>query len=83
MPSRCCLVCAPCPCPPCQTTCRQAFIFLFGAVAVAFAAFGMITVDKSVTRGAFNVLTTITTYATDAFSTLDRLLDTVQGTSGM
>jgi hypothetical protein len=58
-------------------------MFLFGLVAVAFAAYGMATVDKSVTEGAFNVLTSISTYANKAFDTLDDLLDTIAGTSDM
>jgi hypothetical protein len=58
-------------------------MFVFGLVAVAFAAYGMATVDKSVTDGAFNVLTSISSYANRAFDALDGLLDTVDGTSDM
>lgn len=58
-------------------------MFLFGLVAIAFATYGLITVDKSVTDGAFNVLTSVSTYANTAFDTLDHLLDTIEGTSRM
>lgn len=58
-------------------------MFLFGLVAVAFAVYGMITVDKSVTDRAFNVLTSVTNFATGAFDTLDSLLNTVKGATDM
>lgn len=58
-------------------------MFVFGLVAVAFAAYGMATVEKSVTDGAFNVLASISAYTNRAFDTLDGLLDTIGGTSDM
>lgn len=61
----------------------QGFMYLFGAVAIAFAVYGLATVDKSVTDGAFNVLTTVSDYAQDAFNILDDLLNTIKGTSDM
>jgi hypothetical protein len=61
----------------------QGFMYLFGLVAVAFAVYGLATVDKNVTDGAFNILTVITDYANGAFDKLDRLLDTISGTTDM
>jgi len=58
-------------------------MLVFGLVAVAFAVYGLVTVEKSVTDGAFNVLTSVSDYATDAFDTLDALLDTIGSTSNM
>lgn len=61
----------------------QGFMWLFGLVAIAFAVYGLATVDKNVTDGAFNVLTSITTFANGAFDTLDHLLLTISGTTDM
>lgn len=58
-------------------------MLVFGLVAVAFAVYGLITVEKSVTDGAFNVLTSVSNYATDAFDTLDGVLDTIGSTNDM
>jgi hypothetical protein len=58
-------------------------MYLFGLVAIAFAVYGLATVDKSVTDGAFNVLTTVSDYAQGAFDILDNLLNTIKGTSDM
>lgn len=64
-------------------TVLQGFMLVFGLVAVAFAVYGLITVEKSVTDGAFNVLTSVSNYATDAFDTLDGVLDTIGSTNDM
>jgi hypothetical protein len=58
-------------------------MYLFGLVAVAFAVYGLATVEKSVTDGAFNVLTVVSVYANSAFDKLDDLLDTISGTTEM
>lgn len=58
-------------------------MYLFGLVAVAFAVYGLATVDKNITDGAFNVLTTISDYATGAFDTLDAIINTIKGTTDM
>jgi hypothetical protein len=58
-------------------------MYLFGLVAVAFAIYGLATVDKNVTDGAFNVLTVISNYVSGVFDILDHLINTIKGTTGM
>jgi hypothetical protein len=58
-------------------------MYLFGLVAVAFAIYGLATVNKNVTDGAFNVLTVISNYVTSVFDILDHLINTIKGTNGM
>lgn len=61
----------------------QGFMYLFGLVAVAFAIYGLATVDKNVTDGAFNVLTVISNYVSSVFDILDHLINTIKSTNGM
>lgn len=61
----------------------QGFMYLFGLVTVAFAVYGLATVDRNITDGAFNVLTTISDYANGAFDTLDDIINTIKGTTDM
>lgn len=58
-------------------------MLLFGLVAVAFAIYGMATVKKDVTDDAFGVITTISNYTTGVTDTVDRLMDTIGGVSGI
>ncbi|WIA38305.1 hypothetical protein OEZ86_001645 [Tetradesmus obliquus] len=61
----------------------KGFMLLFGLVAVAFAIYGMATVKKDVTDDAFGVITTISNYTTGVTDTVDRLMDTIGGVSGI
>jgi hypothetical protein len=61
----------------------QGFMCLFGLVAIAFAIYGMASVKKDVTDDAFGVVTTIANYTTGVTDTVDRLMDTIGGVSGI
>jgi hypothetical protein len=58
-------------------------MFLFGLVAIAFAIYGMASVKKNITDDAFGVVTTISNYTTGVTDTVDRLMDTIGGVSGI
>jgi hypothetical protein len=63
--------------------CLQGFMCLFGLVAIAFAIYGMASVKKDVTDDAFAVVSTIANYTTGVTDTVDRLMDTIGGVSGI
>ncbi|KAF6262984.1 hypothetical protein COO60DRAFT_530774 [Scenedesmus sp. NREL 46B-D3] len=61
----------------------KGFMCLFGLVSIAFAIYGMATVKKEVTDDAFGVVTTISNYTTGVTDTVDRLMNTIGGVSGI
>jgi hypothetical protein len=58
-------------------------MFLFGLIAIVFAIYGMASVKKDITDDAFGVITTIAKYTTGVTDTVDRLMDTIGGVSGI
>jgi hypothetical protein len=61
----------------------QVFMLLFGLVCIAFAVYGMVTVDRAVADKGFAVLVTVTNYVVRVFDHLDKLLGSADEVSSI